>query len=207
MARTITNPAASSSESSATIRSELQTLETEVADTSSGHDHDGSDSKTLTTATPTSITDNTSASTGSASTYSRSDHVHAVGAGVLPFKSGDWIISTVTTARDGWTNVSATYSDKFMRINATPLTTGGADTHTHSAGSYAGPSHTHTGTTDGGNNGVNDQGATNTPPNSNDDHHFHTFTTAAGGTGAVTGTSASANNIPVFVQVVTFQKS
>ena len=51
-------------------------------------------------------------------------------------KTGDWIISTVTTARTGWTNVSATYSGKFMRINVTPLTTGGADTHTHAAGSF-----------------------------------------------------------------------
>ena len=46
-------------------------------------------------------------------------------------KTGDWMLSSVTTARTGWTNVSATYSNKFMRINATPLTTGGADTHSH----------------------------------------------------------------------------
>jgi hypothetical protein len=53
-------------------------------------------------------------------------------------KTGDWLHSSVTTARTGWTNVSATYSDKFIRINATPLTTGGANTHTHAAGSLAG---------------------------------------------------------------------
>src|SRR3990167_2016050 len=59
------------------------------------------------------------------------------GADYTRTKTGDWMISSVTTARTGWTNVSATYSDKFMRINATPLTTGGTDTHTHAGGSYA----------------------------------------------------------------------
>ena len=69
-----------------------------------------------------------------------------------PTKTGDWILSTVTTARTGWTNVSATYSNKFMRINATPLTTGGADTHTQilSGASGAGGSHHHTGGSAGG---------------------------------------------------------
>lgn len=59
------------------------------------------------------------------------------------FKSGDWIISTVTTARSGWVNVSATYANKFIRINATPLTQGGADTHGHTNGTLAAPDHTH----------------------------------------------------------------
>jgi len=43
--RTITNPANNSTLSSSVVRNELQTLENEVADTSSGHDHDGTDSK------------------------------------------------------------------------------------------------------------------------------------------------------------------
>jgi len=43
--RTITNPANNSTLSSSVIRNELQTLETEVADTTNGHDHDGTDSK------------------------------------------------------------------------------------------------------------------------------------------------------------------
>src|SRR5574343_1824597 len=47
MARTITNPAENSALVSATIRTELQTLETEIANTISGHDHDGSDSKSI----------------------------------------------------------------------------------------------------------------------------------------------------------------
>jgi len=72
------------------------------------------------------------------------------------FVMGDLIVSTVTTARTGWTNVSATYANKFMRISATPLSAGGADTfsltlaeanlpgHTHAAGTLIGPAHTHT---------------------------------------------------------------
>src|SRR3990167_1595687 len=110
------------------------------------------------------------------------------------FLQGDWIVSTVTTAHSGWTNVSATYSDKFMRINATPLTTGGADTHTHTAGSYAGPSHTHTATTS---NEVDNGtfGSPVYPGGTAGDVHNHTLTTAASGTGAVTGTSASGDNI------------
>ena len=45
----------------------------------------------------------------------------------------------------GTTDVTATYSNRFIRINATQGTQAGADTHTHTAGTLAGPSHTHTG--------------------------------------------------------------
>jgi hypothetical protein len=56
MARTITNPVASSSLVSSTIRTELQTLETEIANTTSGHDHDGTNSKSIpATAMPSAI--------------------------------------------------------------------------------------------------------------------------------------------------------
>jgi trimeric autotransporter adhesin len=56
MARTILNPVESSSLVSSTIRTELQTLETEIANTTSGHDHDGTDSKSIpATAMPSAI--------------------------------------------------------------------------------------------------------------------------------------------------------
>jgi len=51
--RTITNPANNSTLSSSVIRNELQTLETEVADTTNGHNHNGTNSKDLTLAKPT----------------------------------------------------------------------------------------------------------------------------------------------------------
>lgn len=106
----------------------------------------------------------------------------------------------------GTTDVSATYSNKFVRINATGGTTGGADTHTHAAGSYAGPSHTHTFTSDGitfgsapgGNVGADSSGTLDTK-------HYHTGTTDAGGTGAVTGTSASSSNVPAYVTAIACQ--
>jgi len=43
--RTITNPVGNSTLSSSVVRNELQTLETEIADPTNGHDHDGTDSK------------------------------------------------------------------------------------------------------------------------------------------------------------------
>lgn len=154
------------------------------------------------------------------------------------FLQGDWIVSTVTTAHSGWTNVSATYSNKFMRINATPLTTGGADTHTHAAGSFAAPAHDHgaaTGsytltTTDipahthgitfhvsGINEGLTKPDAASTANLNNNTvdsdgtgstggggGHSHTITQQAAAT--ITGTSAAGDNVPAYVQVVTFQK-
>ena len=108
------------------------------------------------------------------------------------FVTGDWILSTVTTTHSGWTNVSATYSNKFMRINATPLTTGGADTHTHGVGSFA-----VSGTT--ALSGAPDlMGGGGTPEPGN---HTHTFSAS------VVGTSASGENVPAYVQVVVFQKN
>ncbi len=109
------------------------------------------------------------------------------------WKTGDWTISSVTTARTGWTNVSATHTGRFMRINATPLSTGGADTHTHTAGSYAAASHTHNvsvgfESNDTGGNFAGQSGATGSAAP------------------AVTGSSATANNIPAFVQTVVFQR-
>lgn len=121
-------------------------------------------------------------------------------------KTGDFLPSGVTTARAGWTNVSATYTDRFMRVNATPLTTGGTDTHAHGAGSYAGPAHTHTVSTsteaDAGSGG-----SPVYPGGTGGDVHTHSATTSSSGSGSVTGTSASSNNIPAFFQVVLFQKS
>lgn len=123
-------------------------------------------------------------------------------------KTGDWMISSVTTARTGWTNVSATYSNKFMRINATPLSTGGADTVTLTttelpAHTHTGPAHTHsvgfnttvsTGTVcPGGGNAVNDSA------------NFQTGSSGTGATGSA-GSGSAFSIVPAFVQVVVFQK-
>jgi len=115
-------------------------------------------------------------------------------------KTGDWMLSSVATARGGWTNVSATYSNKFIRINATPLTTGGVDTHLHS-----GASHTHAaGTyqadaTSGGENVGGGAGASSKWTHT----HSVSGTSAAGGT----GDTGSSSNVPAYVQAVIFQKN
>lgn len=150
------------------------------------------------------------------------------------FVTGDWIISSVTTARTGWSNVSATYSNRFMRINATPLTTGGADTHTHGAGSYTVPAHDHgattgsytltvsdipahthvvkfTSSTGGSTTAMEKSLVTDAQENTKTSEstgggggHSHTITQQAAAT--ITGTSASGDNVPAYVQVVIFQK-
>ena len=120
------------------------------------------------------------------------------------WRTGDKLLSSNTNTPTGWTDQSATYEDNFIRISSgTPLTAGGSNSHTHAAGSYAGPSHTHSGTTDGvtfGGGGTLTAGALDTA-------HTHTFTTGAGGTGAVTGTSASSDNVPVYIQLKMYSKT
>lgn len=112
-------------------------------------------------------------------------------------KTGDWMLSSVTTARVGWTNVSATYSNKFIRINATPLTTGGADTHTHT-----GPSHTHSVPRDWTSNGTGSAGRLVVYGGYSDNYPSVDNTSGAGGT----GNTSSGDNVPAYVQVVIFQK-
>jgi len=131
-------------------------------------------------------------------------------------KTGDWMMSSVTTARTGWTNVSATYSNKFMRINATPLTTGGADTHDHGAvtgsttltSAQSGiPAHGHTVTNQRNANGWSSgdffQGSNDSGPIQNLTVPNNSAADAASGH---THPISSVNNIPAFVQVVIFQK-
>ena len=48
--------------------------------------------------------------------------------GGSPFVTGDLILSSVTTAHSGWTNVTATYASKYLRVGDTALGTGGSAT-------------------------------------------------------------------------------
>jgi len=132
------------------------------------------------------------------------------------FVTGDWIISSVATAHSGWTNVSATYSNKFMRINATPLTTGGADTHTtpsHTLTTAEMPAHNHDWEYKnklGG--GTLHQSVDPTAGNVSDGTspiwkacsagYFRSKTAGSGGG----HTHTAADNVPAYVQVVIFQK-
>ncbi len=133
-------------------------------------------------------------------------------AGKQTFKTGDWILSSVTTARTGWTNVSATYANKFIRLSATPLTTGGADTHTHAAavsGNTAADlaAHTHTQNFSASTSGSGYVNAANANTHLDSGIVGTTNSTGAGGGHTHTiGETASGNNVPAYVQAVIFQK-
>ena len=133
-----------------------------------------------------------------------------MGLGGDAWRTGDKIVSSNTDIPGGWTDISATYTDHFIRISSgTPLTTGGANTHDHGAATGSESAHTHTfsGTTaeqgtythaagnSDGSGRLNDKG-----------HHTHTFsgTTAAGS--AHSHSIASANNVPVYVQLKMYSK-
>ena len=104
----------------------------------------------------------------------------------------------VTGSCPSWTtDVSATYSNLFVRVNATQGTLGGGNTHEHTAGTFAGTSHTHS---IGSAIGDNSAGATDTGGGQQYslDDHTHNSATGSGGGGAISGTSASGSNIPSF---------
>lgn len=128
------------------------------------------------------------------------------------WRTGDKILSSNTATPSGWTDISSTYTDHFIRISSsTPLTTGGANTHTHGAGSYA-HSHTHSTTVLntgwGAGGGVDGSGllATKTA-NVFGSTGSQAFTSGAPSSDAVTGTSASSDNVPVYVQMKMYSKT
>ena len=156
------------------------------------------------------------------------------GAGSIPSKNillaGDLILSSRTSAPTGWTDVSTTYDNKFMRIgDDTPLTTtGGSDTdsitltttelpaHTHATGTFAvanESAHTHV----QGDSQYNRTGATvrnmlyqgdnmsDTPTVTGaGSAHTHSFTGALANTGS--GTAFSVDTVPAYIQVRMFKK-
>jgi hypothetical protein len=134
-------------------------------------------------------------------------------------RAGDMLLSSSTVTPDGFSDVSTTYADKFIRISATALTAAGADTHTHAVGSFTAdshtltsaesglPAHTHTGAQQGfqlsaPGGALSGQGAATitTNPNTAAD-------AASGHTHTVSGTSASGSNVPAFLSLKMYQKS
>lgn len=108
----------------------------------------------------------------------------------------------VTGSCPSWTtDVTATYSNLFVRVNATQGTLGGGNTHEHTAGTFAGTSHTHSIPNAIGDNSG---GATDTGGGQQYslDDHTHNSATGSGGGGAISGTSASGANVPGFVTAI-----
>ena len=123
------------------------------------------------------------------------------------------IFFMVTGSCPSWTtDVSTTYANLFVRINATQGSLGGSNTHTHGVGSYLGTSHTHTVPIDGW--GSQDPGAgsgrmvtTTEASGASNDTATTSQATSSSGSGAITGTSASGDNLPAFVTMKACQVS
>lgn len=109
----------------------------------------------------------------------------------------------ITGSCPTWTtDVSATYANMFLRVNATQGTTGGDTTHTHTAGSYTGPSHTHSVPFSGWDSAGSDTDTSKIAQGKAGEAYVRatvTNTTGSGGGGAITGTSASGSSLPSFV--------
>lgn len=117
-------------------------------------------------------------------------------------RSGDVVFSSNVGTPTGFSDMSATYEGKMVRVSATALSLGGSDTHTHAAGTYTVPAHAHTGITGepdstGGSGG---SGSSGTPFT-----HKHGIPTEAATT--ITGTSASGSTVPAFVTLKAYAKT
>lgn len=156
---------------------------------------------------------------GPLATSSLSDDAHTL----VP--AGAIILWDGAACPAGYTRLAG-YDNKFLVGSGTAGTAGGSNTHTHSAGSYSGPSHTHVfatttkpnaelldhavrGNTGSGNvvavyNGhlVSSEGGFGTGTVNN----VVTDTVAASGTGPVTGASASADSRPEFMTIILCRK-
>ena len=132
-------------------------------------------------------------------TITTADLAFSVSNQILP--SGA-IFFMLTGSCPSWTtDISATYEGYFVRASATAGTSGGANTHTHTGGSFAGPAHTHSITDVVQTRGWNATSALSSYPTAGavDAAEFQGVVAASGGTGAVTGTSDSSSNLPVFI--------
>lgn len=122
-------------------------------------------------------------------------------------RSGDILFSTSSTAPDGWTNVSSTYSDKFIRISATALSsanmpvishTHGLNSHTHST-----PNHQH-------NLRVNSAASSRTALETVDGYtatDIHVESSGGSTSGAASGNTASAGESCAYITLIMYQKS
>jgi hypothetical protein len=123
----------------------------------------------------------------------------AEGAAYFPARSGDILLST-TTVPTGWTEITSTYANKYIRVGSTGFATGGNASHTHT-----GSSHTHTFSATSGDH----SSATGNPKNGGGTaflygSHTHSVSGTTGSEG--TGATGSANNDPVYVDFRMYSK-
>jgi hypothetical protein len=124
MSRTITNPAANSSLSSSTIRTELQTLETEIANTTSGHDHDGTDSKSIPASAMPSAIDAAKIADGSVSN-TEFQYLGSTGSAILgQDDSGTFTNKTLTSPKID--HIEETTTDHGVVCDGVTMKDGGA---------------------------------------------------------------------------------
>jgi len=125
--------------------------------------------------------------------------------GGSPFVTGDLLLSSVTTAHSGWTNVTATYASRHLRVGNTTLGTGGSATLSGTTGSHTLttteiPSHTHDVSVYGGFSAGSNPGSGATQTGT-------TFTTTStGGGGGHTHDLSSVSNAPLYVDVILFKR-
>lgn len=124
------------------------------------------------------------------------------------FISGDIILSSSTVARVGWTLISTSSDNMYIKLGNVMMTTGGSATHVHTAGSFIGPSHSHTisyqswATSDV----VNLQYNLNVHADGAEHGATQDKESSSSGTGAITGTSAVNSADPLFIEVAAWQK-
>lgn len=136
---------------------------------------------------------------------------------------------TIASIPSGWvlcngSNSTPDLRDKFIvgarqddnaiaktNITGSLTASGGAITHSHDAGSLAGPSHTHSVSKDGwGASGMAVSGRLNTTGGASEHTLYNAandLTSGAGGTGAITGTSATATDIPPYYALAFIMKN
>ncbi len=120
--------------------------------------------------------------------------------------TGAIILWTGASCPSGYARVSA-MDGKFLASGSSyNQAAGGSNTHTHGAGSYRGPLHSHTGQTSTPNSGLQPDGGSGDRQYTRWDH-AHPFTTNSSGDESVTGTSASADSRPEFATVLLCQKN
>lgn len=116
-------------------------------------------------------------------------------------RAGDTILSSNTNTPANFTDISGTFNNKFVRISSgTALTEAGANTHDHGVGSYTVPAHDHGAKT----GGVSQEGSPSQIAGGSAVPHVHSITQQAAAT--ITGTSASGDNVPAYVQMLAYQK-